>query len=500
MREENEPAEAVPADNVEAAADLAKGKEPRLKFDGKERSWILYDWANSAYATIMLAAVFSAFFTGIVNDPRGGDYWWSIGTAIAMVIVALSAPIIGAFADFAGYKKKLFLVFLVLGLIATASCAIFADWRLLLVGYILSHIGFSGSNLLYDSFLPDVTTPERMDKLSGWGYAMGYIGGSTIPFVVSIALINFADDLGIGTAGAVRISVAMTAIWWGLFSIPIIKNVKQENFIVKPERGVARQAFSNILATAKKILGFKALFLFLVAYFFYIDGVNTIISLATSYGAQLGLGMLGMILALLVTQLIAFPFSILFSQFAKRFGTLNVITAAVVLYFGICIVGFFMGYLIEEAEIPAKLDALAAAGVTLETSNITTINEALISAGVADAAWNVQPAYVEAIGTSTVLFWVLAILVGTVQGGIQALSRSFFGKLVPPKNSGEFFGFFEIFGKFAAIMGPLLYALTKGITGRSSLSILSIVLLFLIAFLILVVGRKHMAQAQDVPE
>lgn len=441
----------------------------------------------------MLAAVFSAFFTGMVSDPLGGDYWWSMGTTISMVVIALMSPLIGAYADYRGHKKRLFLVFFSLGLIATILCAVFSDWRFLLAGYIFSHIGFSGSNLLYDSFLTDVTTPERMDRVSGWGYAMGYIGGSTIPFIISIILINFGESFGLDTVTAVRISVVLTVLWWGLFAIPLIKNVRQLHYVEKPSTGTLRHTFSNVLTTAKKIVGYKGLLLFMIAYFFYIDGVNTIISLATSYGTTLGLGMGGMILALLVTQLVAFPCSIFFGKLANKFGSINILSVAVSVYLAICVVGFLMGFLIEEAEIPAKLAVLSAQGVELTpTTNLNIINEALLSANISEATWNTQPAYLSAVGTSTILFWVLAAMVGTVQGGIQALSRSYFGKLVPPKNSGEFFGFFEIFGKFAAIMGPLLYALAKLITGRSSLSILSIVILFLIALVIMFAGRKYM--------
>jgi UMF1 family MFS transporter len=487
-----------------------------MRFTKQERSWILYDWANSVYATIMMAAVFNAFFTGLVDDPRGGDYWWSIGTTIATFVVAVSAPVIGAFADYKDHKKRLFSVFFALGLVFTALCALSDDWRVLLVAYIISHVGFSGANVLYDSFLPDLTTPERMDHLSGWGYAMGYIGGSTIPFVISIALINFGKGFGINTVTAVKLSIWITVAWWGLFSIPFFRHVRQQSYIDKPTEGVVRHTFTHILGTLGKLAKDKALLFFILAYFFYIDGVGTIISLATSYGTQLGLGMVGMILALMVTQIVAFPCSILFGRFAKRIGSLNMLTIAVFIYVVICVVGFFMGYLIEIAEIPAKLGALAAAGAgqgaglgtgalaaasaggvpagvtVLSTGNLTVINEALQAAQIPESAWNTQPAYLAAIGRSTVLFWLLATLVGTVQGGIQALSRSYFGKLVPPENSGEFFGFFEIFGKFAAIVGPLLYALTKAITGRSSFSILSIVLLFAVALVILLGGRRQM--------
>ena len=463
------------------------------RFNRQEKSWIMYDWANSVFATIMMAAVFSVFFTGMVTDPRGGDYWWSIGTTISVLIVAIMAPIVGAFADFKGHKKKLFTFFFVIGLVFTGFCAFTDTWQLLLFGYILAHVGFSGANLLCDSFLPDITVPERMDLVSGWAYAMGYIGGSTIPFVVSIALIQFGGSFGLDTVMAVKISILLTVAWWGLFSIPFFKDIKQEHYIEKPESGVVRQAFSNIGATAKKIVGNKGLFLFIIAYFFYIDGVGTIISLATSYGTQLGLGMVGMIVALLVTQLVAFPFSILFSRLAQRIGSLNMLMIAVFVYFIICIVGFLMGFLIERVEIPVKLDALAAAGVSMEqTTNLVQIDTALLGAGVPESAWSANPGYLAAIARSTILFWILAIMVGTVQGGIQALSRSYFGKLVPPESAGEFFGFFEIFGKFAAIMGPLIYAMTKGLTGRSSFSILAIIVIFAVAFVIMLAGRKHM--------
>ncbi|MDR1263293.1 MAG: MFS transporter [Oscillospiraceae bacterium] len=481
--------------NASPGTSATSGARAKSRFTPLERSWILYDWANSVYATIMMAAVFSAFFTGLVDDPRGGDYWWSIGTTVSVLIVAIMAPIAGAFADYKGYKKRLFAAFLAVGLVFTAMCAVVSDWRFLLVGYILSHIGFSGSCLMYDSFLPDVTTPERMDRVSGWGYAMGYIGGSTIPFLISIALIQFGGSMGLSATAAVKLSVLLTVVWWGLFSIPFFKNVKQTSYIDRPEGGTFCSVFGNIGSTAKKILANKSLLLFIIAYFFYIDGVGTIISLATSYGTQLGLGMIGMILALLVTQIVAFPCSIWFSRFAKKIGSMNMLTIAVLIYTVICVVGFFMGFLIERAEIPVKLDALAAQGAAIaNTGNLTVINQALMDAGIPDASWNAQPIYTSAIAASTILFWILATMVGTVQGGIQAISRSYFGKLVPPQNSGEYFGFFEIFGKFAAIVGPLLYALTKGITGRSSFAILSIMLLFVAALAIMTASRKYMKE------
>ena len=421
----------------------------KQKLTRQEKSWIMYDWANSAYATIMMAAVFPIYFTTVANDAgQSGDYWWGLGTAVAMITVAILAPIAGALSDFMGYRKKLFTVFFVIGVGFTMASAIYENWVFLLCGYAISHIGFSGSCLIYDSFLSDVTPPDRMDKISGLGYAWGYIGGSTIPFLISIALITFGESFGIGASLAIKISVALTAVWWGVFTIPFFLHVKQKYGVEKPEsHAIIGAAFTSIWQTAKKIFSDKKIFFFIIAYFFYIDGVGTIINMSTSYGATLGLDTTSMILALLVTQLVAFPCSIWFAALSRRFGSLNMIRAAVCLYLLICAVGFVMGFGLEQAYF--------------------------------------------GVSTAITLFWILAVMVGSVQGGIQAISRSYFCRMIPPENAGEFFGFFDIFGKFAAVLGPLLYSIVKGITGRSSFSILSIVSLFLIALIILSVGKKH---------
>jgi len=417
-----------------------------------EKSWIMYDWANSVYATIMMAAVFPIYFTTVAKDAgQSGDYWWGIGTSVAMVVVALSAPIVGALSDFIGYRKKLFIFFFGLGVAFTFASAFFGNWALLLLGYAISHVGFSGSCLVYDSFLAEVTTPDRMDKVSGYGYAFGYIGGSTIPFLVSIALISFGEKIGIDGTLAVRISVVIAAVWWGLFTIPFLKNVKQHYGIEKPKSGsIIIPTFISIGHTLKKIVQDKKIFFFILAYFFYIDGVGTVINMSTSYGATLGLDTTMMILALLVTQLVAFPCSIGFAALSKKFGSLTMIRVAVCEYLLICTIGFFMGFGLEQKWFD--------------------------------------------VGTASILFWILATMVGTVQGGIQAGSRAYYCGLIPPENSGEFFGFFDIFGKFASVLGPLLYAVTKDVTGRSSLSILSIVVLFIAALVMFRVGRKHFTQ------
>ena len=435
---------------MEEMAETKNGKT-KNKLTREEKSWIMYDWANSVYATIMMAAVFPIYFTNVANSAgQSGDYWWGIGTSVAMIIVAVSAPVAGALSDFIGYRKKLFSLFLALGVGFTLASAFVDYWAFLLIGYALSHVGFSGSCLIYDSFLSDVAPPERMDTVSGYGFAFGYIGGSTIPFLISIALITFGENFGIGASMAIKLSVVLTAVWWGLFTIPFMKNVHQRYGIEKPKsQAVVRAAFESVIHTAKDIFKDKRIFFYILAYFFYIDGVGTVINMSTSYGATLGLNTTSMILALLVTQIVAFPCSIWFSSLSKHFGSLRMIRAAICEYLLICIVGFFMGFGLEEGWF--------------------------------------------GVSTAVVLFWILAIMVGMVQGGIQAISRSYYCQMIPPEKSGEFFGFFDIFGKFASVLGPLLYSLTKGLTGRSSYSILSIVLLFIVSLVVLSIGKKHMS-------
>ncbi len=427
----------------------SKADRSEKRFTKAEKSWIMYDWANSIYATNIMAAIFPIYFAMQANET--GNKLYGFAVSAAALVVALLAPILGAIGDFSGMKKKLFAGFLVLGLVFTAVMAAFEDWRLMLVGFILSRIGFSGSCLFYDSFLTDVTTPERMDRVSSWGYAMGYIGGSTIPFIISIAVMLLMNQ----SVLSYKIAIMIVVVWWAVFSIPFLKNVKQQYSVEDAPQALAKEAFRNAWKTFKDILKDKKILFFIIAYFFYIDGVDTIISMATNYGETLGLGAIGMILALLVTQIVAVPFSILFGNLAKKVGAMKMIAIAVCVYFVITILGFFMGFNIEQAEL---------------------------SGGDIDAA----------LKLSSTLFWILATLVGTVQGGIQALSRSYFGQLIPPERSNEYYGFLDIFGKFSCVIGPALYAATYAATGRASLGILSIIVLFFGGMVALFAGRKYM--------
>ena len=516
----------------------------RTRFTKKERSWILYDWANSVYATNIMAAIFPTIFVAYAGDQ--GDIWWGYGTSIATLIVALLAPILGSIADFKGMKKKLFTAFMLLGVVFTASMALTHDWRLMLVGYVLSRIGFSGSNLFYDSFLTDVTSNERMDTVSSWGYAMGYIGGSTIPFVISIAVLM---TMGYGNPLAQRFSILIVPVWWLLFSIPMLKNVEQEHYIEKPARLTLGDIFGSILQTARDIATQKGLLLFIIAYFFYIDGVGTVISISTAYGAALGLGATGMILALLVTQIVAMPSSILFARMAKKISTHKAIRIAIAVYMFICFVGFVMGFTLEphqdayqaafaetrtqiEATYPnyafedreraeSTLDAYLnnaqraltetgnhplediqikdGSGLSVPDAQLVIQAAAEAKAGLTAFQFDHKPvisSYQSAIRFSTILFWCMAILVGTMQGGIQAVSRSYFGKLVPKKRSNEYFGFFDIFGKFAAVIGPLLYAVVGNLTGRSSFGALGLLILFLLGYIFLIIAKKPLDELE----
>lgn len=361
------------------------------KFSKEERSWITYDWANSVHSTIIVAAVFPIFFASVVkesaNAAQSGDVYWGWATSAATLAMACLAPVLGAIGDNKGMKKKLFSSFLILGLLFTAVMGITNDWRWMLVGYAVSYLGFSGANLFYDSFITDVTTPDRMDKVSAWGFSMGYIGGSTIPFVISIVLVMMADIFfswaDSPASMAVKFSVFLTVVWWAVFSIPILKNVKQKYYVQSPPGELVRTTIANIIKTLKHIIADKAMLFFMLAYFFYIDGVNSVIHMATAYGSTLGLDSTGMIIALLITQLVAVPFAIWFSKLSGRIGSINMISIAIAVYFVICVLGFIMGFGIEEGFLDK--------------------------------------------GQALIMFFALAVLVGTCQGGhtssVQILFR-----------------------------------------------------------------------------
>ncbi|MEA4848609.1 MAG: MFS transporter [Clostridiaceae bacterium] len=408
-------------------------------FSREEKSWIMYDWANSAYSAIISASILPIFFKTMTRDAglsqNLADSYWGYATSAATLIIALIAPVLGTIGDYRGMKMRLFKFFLVLGILSTGALSFADGWLSLLMIYLITVVGFSGANLFYDAFITDVTTEERMDHVSTYGFALGYIGGSTIPFIICIVLIMFGSKIGISAILATKLSFIITAVWWILFSIPMLKNVKQVFYVEKDPHYLAN-SFARLYKTFRCIRSYKHIFLFLIAYFFYIDGVNTIIHMATVYGDSVGIGSTSLILALLVTQIVAFPCAIAFGKLAKRFGSSRMILTGIIIYIFICLLAYRL--------------------------------------------------------TTAVEFWILAILVATSQGGIQALSRSYFSKMIPKENSNEFFGFYDIFGKFAAIMGPALYGFFSQVTGESRYGVLSVMILFLIGGGIFAVNRHHL--------
>ncbi|MDE0582419.1 MFS transporter [Planococcus sp. A6] len=406
------------------------------KFTKPEKSWALYDWGSSAYSIIITTAVFPLFYKAAATDAgvelADSTAYLSYTIAIFTFILAMLGPLLGTIADYEGMKKKFFTVFFVLGTVSTAMLAFVPEgqWLWLLICYVFAALGATGANLFYDAFIVDVTTEKRMNRVSAFGYGLGYIG-STIPFALAILIILLAQNevLPLSVTNASRLAFLITAAWWILFSIPLFRHVKQKHFI-KREANPVVQSFRRLNKTIREIRQYRALFLFLIAYFFYIDGVGTIISLSTAYGTDLGLSATSLLIVLFVTQVVAAPFAILYGKLADRFTGKKMLYVGIFVYIIVCVYAVF----------------------------IETIMD----------------------------FWILAMLVATSQGGIQALSRSYFGKLVPKQNANEFFGFYNIFGKFAAITGPLLVGVTSQITGNSSLGVLSLVVLFIIGLVVLI--------------
>jgi len=393
----------------------------------EEKSWIFYDWANSAFSAIVAAIILPVFFQNIAQSGGVSSVdstaYWGYATSFGTLICAVLAPFLGTLGDFRGMKKKLFTAFMLLGVVSTFLLAITNSWQGLLLFYILGTLGFSGSCIYYDSFLLDVTDISRMDRVSSVGYGLGYIGGSTIPLIISLVLIQFGESFGIATIPATKFSFVLTAAWWLLFSIPMLRHVRQRHAI-EPDRDILAHTMRNMKHTLSMIISNKSVLFFLIAYFFYIDGVGTIIHMATVFGASCGLESMDMMVILLVVQIVAFPFAILYGKLADRFGSRNMILFGIATYIVVCFLGF----------------------------NLKAMKD----------------------------FLMLAVLVGTAQGGIQALSRSFYGKLVPAEEASEYFGFFDVFGKFSAVIGPALFGMVAQLTGITNYGVLAVMFMFVL--------------------
>ena len=409
-----------------------------MKYTKLERNWVMYDVGNSALV-LLNTSVVPIYFNAINTGASSADLVvaWGNAQTIASLVIAMLMPILGALADYAGNKIKFFLGFFLTGLVLCLAQAIPMSAMAFLTVYVLCTIGLNSSMTFYDAMLPDITTDERMDAVSSSGYAWGYIG-STVPFVICLALIMGGPALGVPTMLATRLSFIITGAWWLIFTLPLIRTYKQK---YGRERGpedtighIVGGVFSEVGHTMREIAHNKTVLVYMIAFFFYIDGVHTVISMATSYGSALGIDSTQLVLALLVTQFVAFPCSIIYGKLAGRFGSKTMITAAVVAY--MCIV-FFATFFLRAA---------------LE-------------------------------------FWILAILVGMFQGGIQALSRSYYGKIIPKDHANEYYGFYDIFGKTASIIGTFLVATTTSLTGNASIGVLSIAILLAVALVFLLLQK-----------
>ena len=393
----------------------------------KEFSWVLYDVGNSAFVMLSTALI-PVYFSSLAEEGSSIVVAWGYAETVASLILALLMPFLGSLADLAGNKKKFLIGFAGTGAVACAALGVPQHALAFLVVYVVSSVMLNGSMVFYDAFLIDATTEERYDKVSSHGYAWGYIG-SCIPFIACLAVVLGGSAIGIDMGTGMKIAFIITALWWIAFTIPIVKNVTQTHYREHTAH-VFKTTFDSLKSTMKDIAHDKRLLFFLIAFFFYIDGVHTVIKMSTSYGTDLGIDSTQLVLALLVTQFVAFPSAIAYGNLAKRFGTRNMLLVGVFAYF--CIVMFAAFFLKTATE-----------------------------------------------------FWILAICVGLFQGGIQALSRSEYGKLIPKDKANEYYGFFDIFGKYAAVMGTFLVSVFTQLTGNPSFGVLSIAALFVIGFFFL---------------
>ena len=400
-------------------------------------SWAFYDWANSAFATTVMAGFFPVFFkeywaTGL--SATDSTFWLGVGNSVASVLVVILAPFIGALADQGGRKKSLLILFAFLGILMSGSLyfVVSGFWVMALVIYGLGIIGFSGSIVCYDALLVDVSPAKKLDQISAFGFAMGYLGGGLL-FALNVVMVLKPGLFGLAdAAAAVRVSFLMVAVWWAVFSLPIILFVKErpsERSPVARQSGLFRSALQEMVGNLREVRQHRMAFTFLVAYWLYIDGVDTIVRMAVDYGMAIGFNSNDLLTALLVTQMVGFPAALVFGRIGARFGPKVGIDIALVIYVLVVL-----------------------------------------------WAWQMQAVWE---------FYGLAVAIGLVQGGIQALSRSLYARLIPPERAGAFFGMYNMLGKFAAVLGPLLIGVVSVLTSNPRNGILSVLLLLVAGGLVL---------------
>lgn len=416
-------------------------------------SWAFYDWANSAYTTIVVTSFFPILF---------GNYWFvgsgsentttplGIANAVGSLTVVLLAPVLGAIADRGGLKKHFLFLFVLLGalFVSTLSFVEQGNWQIAITVYVLSFIGFAGANVFYDAMLVDITVQEKFDVVSALGFSLGYLGGG----IALLGCVVFANPQSFGfeqitPVNDIVLIFFFTGIWWLIFSLPILMNVKEKKDQVNLPLAVAiKQGFGQLTHTFREIRKLKVVFTFLLAYWLYIDGVDTIIAMAADYGRRIGFNQNDLFMAFLITQFVGFPAAIIYGKFGEMIGAKSALLIAIATYIGVTVYGYFMDEIRD--------------------------------------------------------FYILAIIVGLVMGGIQSLSRAFFARIIPKNKSAEFFGFYNMIGKLAAVLGPLLMAMVSQLTGNPRLSILSIIILFIAGgFTLLMVDEQEgMAKAREMEE
>ena len=408
----------------------------KFSLTGLERAWTLYDVGNSAFV-LLVATLIPIFFNALAEE--GGlssvDYlaYWGYAASAVTIITAVLSPILGTLADTRGFKKPIFILCLVVGVAGCCAMGLAKTWLPFLLIFVFAKVGFSGSLVFYDSMLSDVTTPDRMDIVSSRGYAWGYIG-SCVPFVVCLALVLGSGAIGLSQMTALNIALFITAAWWLAMTLPLLKTYRQLHY-VEVEKHAIRQSFARIGHTLRHLHEDKQVFWFLLAFFCYIDGVYTIIDMATAYGTALGLDTTGLLLALLVTQIVAFPSALIFGRLSAKYPSTTLIPVCIAAYAGIALFAFFL--------------------------------------------------------TQQWQFWVLAFVVGMFQGGVQALSRSHFAKIIPPEKSGEYFGLFDICGKGASFLGTMIVSVGSQLTGSANVGVGSLIVLFIVGFVLFRVSYKE---------
>ena len=401
----------------------------KFKLTSLEKKWVLYDVGNSAF-TMMVSTIFPIYFNALAEGAGISDVnylaYWGYATSICTLIVAILGPTLGAVADTKNFKKIIFSICMGIGVFGCVLLGFLSSWIWFLGVFILAKTGYSASLIFYDAMLTDVTEPERMDSVSSHGYAWGYIG-SCVPFIACLGIVLGADKLGIGTQTAMILAFMITAFWWLGSSVPLLRSYRQKYF-AEAEGHVVRNSFKRLGRTFLELAKQKHIFVFLLAFFFYIDGVYTVIDMATAYGQALGLDSTGLLLALLVTQIVAFPCVLIFSRLVKKVRPETIITICIAAYFCIAVYAYWL-----------------------------------------DTQFD---------------FWLLAVLVGMFQGTIQALSRSYFAKIIPAEKSGEFFGIYDICGKGASVIGTALVSVLSQLTGSINIGVSALSIMFLIGLVL----------------